>query len=124
MGGSTQKIILVLVAGGLVVLLGWAAFHSSGNPVDAAPQTVSALCDNPKCAFSGTVERKKLAFDASAGKRPAASPLAGPGYKCPKCGQNTLYTDPMKCPGCGTFYLSHRDASGQVVNSCPKCGKG
>jgi len=126
MASPTQKILLGVVAGVLVVLLVWAVLRRPGGSTDEAqaPQKTLVACSNAKCGFSGELDLKKLVFDATAGKRPARIPMAGPGYKCPKCGQSTLYTDPMKCAACGTLYLPRQDAAGATVQTCPKCGKG
>ncbi len=89
------------------------------NKTAEAESGVTVLCG--KCGYSGECSLAKLV--PPAGGQAARSPVYGPGYKCPKCGQETLYTRPMKCSGCGTLYLSSKDASGAIVSKCPKCGK-
>jgi DNA-directed RNA polymerase subunit M/transcription elongation factor TFIIS len=126
MAARTKKTLLGAITAATVILvsgLAWLGISGCSSKADAPPQSVTVLCANEKCGFSGQVELKSLVFAASGAKRPARMPSVGPGYKCPKCGQNTLYTDPMKCNNCGTLFLPRQDASGAFVQSCPKCGK-
>ncbi len=125
MAGQTQKLLLGVAAVVAVVVLGWLVWSrvSDGSDTDRAPRTVPVLCANDKCGYSGEVEPKDLVFAAGASMQPARAPIWGPGYKCPKCGENTLYTGSIKCSGCGAPFLPSFDASGSVVRKCPKCGK-
>jgi hypothetical protein len=124
MTDQAKKILFGAIAAVAIILMGLVIWHQgSGSSADGpAPQTVTALCANEKCGFSGEVEMRNLVFAARG--RPAIVPSVGPGYKCPKCGQNTLYTQPVKCGGCGTLFLPRQNESGAIVQTCPKCGKG
>lgn len=113
-------VLAVAVVGGLL----WYQFKGASSVEARAPQKTTVLCADEKCGFSGDLELKSLTFAAGAGQQAARAPIYGPGYKCPKCGRNTLYSDPLKCVGCGTLYLPRQDASGAIVQRCPKCGKG
>ncbi len=125
MAEKTQKTAFGVLAVAAVLVLGWLVWRQvSGSPdADQVPRTFLVLCANPKCQYSGEVEPNKLIFPGGGQKRPARTPAIGPGYKCPKCGQDTLYTEPMKCDACGTLFLGVTDASGASVRKCPKCGK-
>lgn len=107
---------LVVLAIGLVV---W-TFAGGGGAADGKEATETVLCANPKCGHSGELPASQLAAPSS-GKEPARMPADGPGYKCPKCGQDTLYPGAIKCDQCGTLYLMSRDAGGRRVARCPKC---
>ena len=52
----------------------------------------------------------------------ALSPVDGPAYKCPKCGKQTFYAEPIVCAQCGRKFLLTRDAAGELVAKCPGCG--
>lgn len=125
MSTKTQKIALGATAGLAVVVMGWVLWNqvSGGGSAagDEIGNRVQVLCANPKCAYSGEEPLPKLV--PPSGGPPARSPAGGPGYKCPKCRQETLYSEPQKCDKCGTPYLSRLDASGSVVSQCPKCNK-
>jgi hypothetical protein len=127
MAQQSQKLKYGAAALLVAVVIGWLLWYQfkGGSSAEArAPQKTPVLCAAEKCGYSGELELKSLTFAAGAGQQAARAPVYGPGYKCPKCGQNTLYTDPMKCSTCGTLYLPRLDASGAIVQRCPKCNKG
>jgi hypothetical protein len=126
MAQQSQKLTWGATAVLVAAIVGWLLWSQfKGGPAEVgAPEKATVLCANEKCGYSGEIEVKNLAFAAGAGQQPARAPIYGPGYKCPKCGQNTLYKDPQKCASCGTLYLPRQDASGAIIQRCPKCGKG
>ena len=94
----------------------WArrASHGSGG---ASPSDLEVLCDH--CGYLGRTSASELVSHGDAARMPAF----GPGFRCPKCGDFTLYANPMVCTNCQIRYLIKRDAHGGLLNKCPKCGK-
>ena len=122
---QTRKVVLGAVVAVAVVAIGLVVWRqaSDSSAADNRSNTVTVLCANEKCGYSGEAESKKLVFAGGANDQPAQAPAYGLGYKCPKCGKNSLYMEPMKCGSCGTLFLPRLDASGAMVQNCPKCGK-
>ena len=56
---------------------------------------VPVLCEH--CGYFAHVELSQLVSD----QKPARLPAYGPGFKCFRCGQYTLYTNPIVCSNCG-----------------------
>jgi hypothetical protein len=124
MSTKTQKIVLGAVAALAVVVMAWVVWaQASGQEAGGGKEGshVPVLCANARCGHVGEASLPKLV--PPGGGSPARAPAWGPGYKCPKCGQETLYTEPKKCEKCGTLYLSTVDANGSIVSQCPKCNK-
>ena len=118
---KTQRTVLGLLAAVAVLALGWAVWRGFGGRADESPipSRVTVLCANEKCQYFGEIETKKLVLPAGGHKRPARNPTLGPGYKCPKCGEDTLYPDPVKCSACGAFFFVGRDATARSCGSVP-----
>lgn len=81
---------------------------------------MKVLCAS--CNHTADVEVSELTPPAGGGKA-ARMPFGGPGYKCPKCGKETLYANPLVCPKCQTLFLMTKGASGAPESKCPKCGQ-
>lgn len=97
-----------------------AGCKSDAPTEDSTDTKLSAMCSDAKCGFMEELSTSKL-VEPSSGSA-AGSPAVGPGYKCPKCGKETLYTTVVKCGQCQTAYLPTRDEGGRTVRRCPKCG--
>jgi hypothetical protein len=105
--------------GGLAVLgvaaLSWTvwafALGGGGTTGDLKP---AALCS--ACGYFA--EGPQLKLEGSG----ARAPVYGPGYKCPKCGKETLYVNPFICQKCKTPFLLVQSGAGKAVAKCPRCG--
>lgn len=110
----------LLFGGVVIVALAVAAvwmFRSSasGEAGAAGRLKPAALCS--ACGYY--VEGSALKLEGGDGAR---APLYGPGYKCPKCGKDTLYLNPFTCPKCKTRFLLGQAGTGKAASKCPKCG--
>lgn len=119
---EVKKNIMIAVA--VIALAGaawtlWGYFGSSGATGVAGRIEVKVLCDN--CKYTADAEVSELT--PPAGGQVARAPLFGPGYKCPKCGKETLYPNPYVCPKCQTLFLTSKGAAGAPERKCPKCGQ-
>jgi len=124
MSEKMYKTLLGVLGIAAIAVMGWALWSSlSGgdNPSGEKDVEITVLCST--CGYLDKMTVSQLApYMPSGGRRPAIAPMYGPGYKCPKCGKQTLYPNPIKCPKCGTYFLLRPDASGAAIVKCPKCG--
>jgi hypothetical protein len=107
MGGLVALVEAAL--GGMVWSLAWGDDGGSGTIKPAA------MCS--ACGYYA--EGSALKLEGGGGSR---APVFGPGYKCPRCGKNTLYINPFTCEKCKTHFLLSKSRDGKVVAMCPKCG--
>jgi hypothetical protein len=115
--GGRRKPFLI---GGLAVLavgaFGWMTWSSlaakGGTPGSLKP---AAMCS--ACGFHAEGSTLKLE-----GTGAARAPIYGPGYKCPKCGKQTLYVNPLLCQKCKAPFLFGQSGAGKTATRCPKCG--
>lgn len=124
MSAQNQKIVVGGLAGVAVLVMAWVLWSQLGGEgrlsgSDTVKEAV--LCGDPKCGFSGEMAYAELKTSAGIAQA-ARAPVYGPGYKCTKCGKDTLYTNPTACAKCNTRFLTSRDASGYILDKCPKCG--
>lgn len=119
-----KKNIMIAVA--VIALAGaawtlWGYFASAGaSGVDGRIE-LTVLCGNEKCNYTAVADVNELTPPASG--KAGRTPFNGPGYKCPKCGKETLYVSPFECPKCKTLFLMSKGASGAPEAKCPKCGQ-
>ena len=124
MSEKLYRVALAVIALGAVGVLGWVIWSSGsggGSGEDDFGQEV--LCS--ECKYFGEMTMSDLApLAPGGGGRAAMAPAYGAGYKCPKCGKQTLYTNPIKCPKCGTRFLVTSGPGGVPLDTCPKCSGG
>jgi len=103
----------------VVVCLAGAAWSLWGptKPDGAGKTTIVPKVMCSSCGFVADVGQVELEGEA------ARVPAMGPGYKCPKCGNRTLYPNPYICKQCKTPFLLSKDASGNTRPSVPSVGR-
>jgi hypothetical protein len=119
---ETKKNSLIAVA--VIALAGaawmtWGYLGSAGASGVEGRIEVKVFCD--KCKYTADAEVSELT--PPTGGKAARAPIYGPGYKCPKCKQETLYVNPTVCTKCQTLFLKSKGASGASEYKCPKCGQ-
>jgi DNA-directed RNA polymerase subunit RPC12/RpoP len=118
--GLKQPLLLLLA----IAALGAAAFiflrygRSKGAGDGDIQQT--ALC--AQCGHYAELPQSVLAQTMPEGRLPAMCPADGPAYKCPQCGQQTFYANPITCRQCGKKFLLSRNEQGVHLAKCPGCG--
>jgi predicted RNA-binding Zn-ribbon protein involved in translation (DUF1610 family) len=118
--GSKQPLLLLIA----IVALGAAAFifvrygrTPAGGDADIQQ---TALCAG--CGHYAAVAQSVLAQSLPEGGMPAMCPQDGPAYRCPQCGKQTFYANPITCPQCGKKFLLTRNEHGVHQAKCPGCG--
>jgi DNA-directed RNA polymerase subunit RPC12/RpoP len=96
----------------------WNSNTSRGDQADIRCTALCAGCGHYLEATQSELQQ----WAPPDGTRPAAFPMAGPGYKCPECGEYKLYLNPIVCPNCGTRFLLSPGEFGAAEAICPKCG--
>jgi hypothetical protein len=123
MSGPKQRIALGALAVLAIGAIGWVIWDglSSANTAGEGAIDFKVLCANPQCQYFADANTSSL--HTKSGGRPARVPSGGPGYICPKCGQETLYSNPYVCSACQTPYLPTESDFRMMRGTCPKCKK-
>ncbi|HOW70561.1 MAG TPA: hypothetical protein PKY77_08175 [Phycisphaerae bacterium] len=112
-------IAVTVVAVAVAAWMTWGYLGRAGASGVEGRIELKVFCD--QCKYTADAELSELT--PPAGGKAARAPIFGPGYKCPKCGKETLYANPYVCTKCQTLFLMSKGASGAPERKCPKCGE-
>lgn len=110
---KTLLAVLAIVATIVAVVLVWSNLVRQRGNAELDIKT-SVLCANPECGYYAETYLSQL-------EEKGGSDTDGGGFKCPRCGQFTLHTNPLICAKCKTPYLMRVGANGAYDRTCPRC---